>query len=450
MKAKDILAALDMAEDEYIEEANPENEGIKKKFARRFKWLKVALPAAACVCVVSISVAVLSMGGDIGTAGYNGSYGDVPVKDYAASDIADMVIEYTSDGDTKYYTEEFFPSDKYLEEHIKDNVPLKENYLPVYEDVRFGKESEEEGEEKGKALFEKYEAVIDRFCEQAEMTYNKEKIDNSDEIALFDIKTGERYDMEKYYVGITRWDDSESVTISHSVSSVSGATDDQRRRYFKNGELTINWNRTDEEIINDTEWLKKDIFEIFGREFTDVAVERECWYETNCLEIVFYNKADARMSYNTVYDDNISLRFKTNGRSADGKMFLVYVDYVDYYKTIEERQKVIAVSETITLSEAEELLAKGYVFCEHVCCDCISQQDAVSFEDYDFVEINYIFRRLKSSQRQGRMEGVPFYTFYKKLSDLDDGTVMYAVTNVCALKLTGYEDYFSQQAQYHR
>ncbi|MBR4306327.1 MAG: hypothetical protein IKT78_05740, partial [Ruminiclostridium sp.] len=104
----------------------------------------------------------------------------------------------------------------------------------------------------------------------------------------------------------------------------------------------------------------------------------------------------------------------------------------------------------ISLSEAEELLAKGYVFCEHVCCDCKSQQDAVSFEDYDFVEINYIFFRLKSSQRQGRMEGVPFYTFYKKLPDYDNGKARYAVTNVCALKLTGYEDYFSQQAQYHR
>ncbi len=445
MKEKDILAALDMAEDKYIEEASPENEKVKSRIKTRFKWVAPVVSAVACVCVVSIGASLLLKGDDIGTtSSHDFPLDDIPLIEYTASDVADMVIADTSDGDTKYYTEEYFPSDKYLEEHIKDNVPLKDEFLPVYEDVRFDREQGE----KGLALFEKYEAAIDKFCEQTETTYSKNKeniINKNFGTPFFYLNSG----MPKFKVDIDSTEEYESVYISHTEQSHGGMTDYQLRRYFKNGELTISWNRTDEELIKDTEWLKNDLFEIFGREFTDVAVERDCWYSNNYVDIIFYNKADAHIGYNTVYDDNIKIHFKTN-EDIDGEMFLMQVYFVDYSKTVAERQKVMAKAKTITLAEAEELLAKGYVFCEHVCEGCIQDQQAISFDDYDFVEINYIFRYLKSPSRPGDIEGLPFYTFYKKISDTNDDRVLYAVTNVCALKLTGYEEYFANEAKYHR
>ena len=442
MKEKDILVSLDMAKDEYIEEASPENEKVKKKIKNRFKWVAPVVSAAACICVVSIGASLLLKGDDIGTtSSHDFPLDDIPLVEYTASDVADIVITDTSDGDTKYYTEEYFHSDKYLEEHIKDNLPLKEEFLPVYEDVRFDRKQGE----KGMALFEKYEGVIDRFCEQAGTSYLK----NEENLISEVFNRPYFYLIPGYRVDINSTEEYECVDISHTEWGNGDATDNHLRRYFKNGELTINWSRTDEELIKDTEWLKNDLFEIFGREFTDVAVERDCWYSNNYVDIIFYNKADAHIGYNTVYDDHIIIHFKTN-EDIDGEMFLMQVYFVDYSKTVAERQRVMAKAKTITLTEAEELLAKGYVFCEHVCMGCIQEQEAISFDDYDFVEINYIFRYLKSPSRPGDIEGLPFYTFYKKIRDTNDGRVLYAVTNVCAIKLTGYEEYFANQAKYHR
>lgn len=441
MKEKDILVSLDMAKDEYIEEASPENEKVKKKIKNRFKWVAPVVSAAACICVVSIGASLLLKGDDIGTtSSHDFPLDDIPLVEYTASDVADIVITDTSDGDTKYYTEEYFHSDKYLEEHIKDNLPLKEEFLPVYEDVRFDRKQGE----KGMVLFEKYEGVIDRFCEQAGTSYLK----NEENLISEVFNRPYFYLIPGYRVDINSTEEYECVDISHTEWGNGDATDNHLRRYFKNGELTINWSRTDEELIKDTEWLKNDLFEIFGREFTDVAVERDCWYSNNYVDIIFYNKADAHIGYNTVYDDHIKIRFKTN-EDIDGEMFLMQVYFVDYSKTVAERQKVMAKAKTITLTEAEELLAKGYVFCEHVCMGCIQEQEAISFDDYDFVELNYIFRYLESPSRPGDIEGLPFYTFYKKIRDTNDGRVLYAVTNVCAIKLTGYEEYFASREKYH-
>ena len=95
----------------------------------------------------------------------------------------------------------------------------------------------------------------------------------------------------------------------------------------------------------------------------------------------------------------------------------------------------------LSLAEAEELLAQGYVFASHVCRLCMQEQDEVDFTDYDYVSLEYVY---------GDSYGIPFYTFYKKLEEYADGTVRYAKTMVPAIEASGMEEYFEDQIQYHQ
>ena len=95
----------------------------------------------------------------------------------------------------------------------------------------------------------------------------------------------------------------------------------------------------------------------------------------------------------------------------------------------------------LSLAEAEELLAQGYVFSFHVCKLCMQAQDKVDFTDYDRVSLEYVY---------GDDYGIPFYAFYKKLEEYDDGSVRYAKTMVPAVEVMGLEEYFEDQIQYHQ
>jgi hypothetical protein len=75
----------------------------------------------------------------------------------------------------------------------------------------------------------------------------------------------------------------------------------------------------------------------------------------------------------------------------------------------------------------------------------MKSQQKISFEDYDFVGIEYI------SNPNDMSEIIPFYVFYKKLSPTQlyrSGN--YAKTYVPAIQVYGYEEYFESQASNHR
>lgn len=50
----------------------------------------------------------------------------------------------------------------------------------------------------------------------------------------------------------------------------------------------------------------------------------------------------------------------------------------------------------------------------------------------------------------GKDYGIPFYTFYKKLSEDENGFVRYAKTMVPAIEVSGLEEYFEAQEEFHR
>ena len=126
--------------------------------------------------------------------------------------------------------------------------------------------------------------------------------------------------------------------------------------------------------------------------------------------------------------------------------------YVRYYESRsdvnEPKYREIAKAKRISLSEAEALLYKGYVFGGHTCPLCMREQDKVDFEGYDFVGLAYVF---EYSQPDGPPAmGIPFYTFYKEIGASPNGNTVYAQTYVPAIEVYGYEEYFESQAEEHQ
>jgi hypothetical protein len=124
------------------------------------------------------------------------------------------------------------------------------------------------------------------------------------------------------------------------------------------------------------------------------------------------------------------------------------VTYCQYRIPAKLRYTVSQVLPTVSLSRAEELLAKGYVFGNHVCELCMANQDKIDFESYDYVGLTYHTSGYLLSDTV--KEAVPFYAFYKKLEDTENGLTRYAVTYVPAVHVVGYESYFKNQKDIHR
>ncbi len=96
---------------------------------------------------------------------------------------------------------------------------------------------------------------------------------------------------------------------------------------------------------------------------------------------------------------------------------------------------------TISLEEAEEMLANGYVFGGHTCPICMQAQNMIDFSDYDHVGIEYVQR---VTLEDWTNEYYPFYAFYK---EIEEGR--YARTYVPAFRVGGLEEYFESQKSNH-
>jgi hypothetical protein len=108
----------------------------------------------------------------------------------------------------------------------------------------------------------------------------------------------------------------------------------------------------------------------------------------------------------------------------------------------------IAKENMISLAEAEKMLYKGYVFGGHSCPLCMAEQEEISFEDYDYVGLEYVF----GVGEEGRKyrDVVPFYAFYKAIGTSENGDMIFAKTYVPAIEVSDLEAYFRDQKQSHK
>ncbi len=217
---------------------------------------------------------------------------------------------------------------------------------------------------------------------------------------------------------------------------------------FNGQRVQIDLQQSEEEILASLEWVRDFLFDAFGRtfEYTKItfSYSSSCEYAEGHIYVYYYDETpDGRMG------DYIRLYFDNYANSSAETVSTGIVDncdisYYSYRVPLEKYYPVEANCRLLSLEEAEELLEKGYVFGGHACPLCMAAQDKVSFEGYDYVGFEYVADYWSDTPRS-----IPFYAFYKKIDTHESGNIIYAKTYVCAVEVSGMEEYFINQSSSH-
>ena len=193
---------------------------------------------------------------------------------------------------------------------------------------------------------------------------------------------------------------------------------------------------SDEALFAALEPIREKVFRIFGVDFPDYRIRRM----DHEVTISYYRKDENPLGkyLETAAVNYVNIAFFGTDGTEMGVFYRRYrVPTQDCF--VPESQDRL-----ISLEEAENLLRKGYVFGGHSCPICMANQEAVHFDTYDAVDFTYL-------SESGSVQGlyIPFYEFYKKIDTFQNGNTVYAKTYVCAIPLSGYDEYFQNQTKQH-
>jgi hypothetical protein len=229
------------------------------------------------------------------------------------------------------------------------------------------------------------------------------------------------------------------------------------RRLEINGEkVSILESDTDEQIKEKLKDTFSFVCASFGKEYSNAKICRYYSQEQlTTIRIYLYSPEETvfppNFSKAPMTTDYILLTFYTDWGSGTfcdwgGSKDEAFLSEVSVYKAIKpwgEYYGVNAKAKMLTLDDAERLLEKGYVFGGHSCPLCMAAQPEVDFSDYSYVNIEYVYNG------SGEL-CIPFYAFYKYLSETEQGIKTYAKTYVAAIEVSGYEEYFESQKGKHQ
>ncbi len=365
---------------------------------------------------------------------------------YSSWQISQLFNNQYESVSTKAYTTVVVPDAKYLP---IDELP-NEEYLPLYYQIGIEPDLSCEPDESNEFGLNE-EELLSFFDEQLPnasdfigVSIPKEKFTKmqfSNRLVLY-------YDMGSHYIMLNQNEDFNSFCVRGKQTSIVGGET-----------IQIDQRLSDEEIIETIQNVKNKLFEAFDVSFTDVKITRSFdEYSTNganYIHIYFYDKnAHLLNSLQKIpVSDYICISFDNNknftGKNAsDSILNNCEVTYYEMRYDLQTKYAVKSNAEIISIEEAEILLYNGYVFGGHSCSLCMASQENVSFEGYDFVDIEYVFQT--ESIYNNMNLGVPFYAFYKKIGTGKNGNSIYAKTYVAAIKVRGYAAYFESQKSNHK
>lgn len=429
MKKKEWNEGLDHLDPALVEKYVAQKEELAQKKRQRAVWLRWGALAACLAVIVGVALSALKPP-------------KVPVWEdaiYSAEDIAKWFGAAKYDGvATNAYTKVYVPDAKYL---YIDEIPDVE-YLDIYRRDRKKMEiDKKEFVEFVDGFLPKLASALHADIPQYEI---KERT-NSDGNRL-DIYE----DMGTCWMSIGQWE-TDSFIWLYGKSDVD--------LNILDGEtIRIDHRLSDEEIIQSMQPVRDVLFDIFGVSFSETKIVRrydpDSKYGSPWIEIYFYNKEyeESYLPVRTSAPEYIAVRFDTpaNDKKDIGSNSILTAERISYYKErvgASNQFLPIATAKKISLADAEALLYNGYVFGGHSCPLCMAAQDKVSFEGYEYVDIEYVFGYDAKAQTS---IAFPFYAFYKKIGDAPNGNAIYAKTYVAAIEVSGYDAYFQNQTSNHR
>ena len=447
---KNIYKGLGGLDAELIEKAAPTEKLRKKKNNAWIKWASLV----ACICLIISSIIIVPMLQENTPSDFvpNGTESDssdliddvestlpdVPKWDnakYSAAKIASLFGGQNIDSvATNAYTTIYTPSSEYL--HIDDMI--NDEYVNIY---RY----EDANNELSKAELDSFVGdILPKVSKSIGISvpqYNIKEYNYGKGVEMFytDI------DKEPYFISFSQYNESNVFSLRKRLDG----------KIIIDGEaIQIDQRLTDEEILNSIQLIKNKLFEICGVSFSDAKILRSfnsySKYGADFITIYFYDEGAHYLNSlrGTPISDYISISFDNHMNYSDDIVSdsILTVTNVQYRQSridVNETYALVGMAKKISVSEAEALLYNGYVFGGHVCKLCMEAQDKVSFEGYDFVDVEYKFGYDTPT------EGIPFYAFYKNIGQSENGNTIYAKTYVPAVQVSGYEEYFESQVDEH-
>lgn len=432
MKSDELLEIIGEAQDDYILDAKTPH---KKQIPAWTKWTALA----ACLCLILGVVWFLQ------TPNY-------PNATYTAQDIANLFPRTLESNSTNAYTKVYVPNEEYL--HLNP-IPDAE-YLPIY------RYDDSTAAFPDRAEYEAFVArVVAKYYNALNMPVPDYVVEESKiatgslgyELAPTDgdrfyLQAGQFYLHSSTRSTFTRF-------VLDVIPSTIGSQDPTIR--LNGHAVQVDQCQSDEEILNSLEDVKAQLFDIYGVSFSDARVFRYydgySDYGVSSLTVYYYDEdAHPLNAYSTrpvtdyieICFDN-TMNFKGDIVS-NAILSCAEIEYWDDSEAPEDFFPQIANANMISLTEAEKLLYKGYVFGGHSCPLCMAAQEKISFEDYDYVDLTYVFGYTQEGKRG---DVVPFYAFYKAIGTSENGNMIFAKTFVPAIEVSGLDAYFRDQQQSH-
>ena len=436
MKKEEWNEGLNHLDPDLVEQYVTKKDGLRQKRKVRKVWLRLSAMAACLAVIVGAILAVPVLRVITRPA--------VPTWDnppYTAEEISELFsMKYLDGVATNAYTKVYVPNAEFL--YIGELS--EDEYIPLY---RYAKDQTKLNE----ADFRDFvDGILPALADSLRVQVPHYQIEEN-----------------HYDTGSSLSVSSESGVYSiHAYQKTAGSTfrlysntlDDPK--IVLDGEtVQVDQRLSDEEIIESIQSIKSKLFDIFNVSFTDVRIIREydgySKYGAEWVEIYFFDE-DAHplnVMRSRPISDYICISFDNNENYAgdivsDGILTVPTIEYFERRNDVVETYPVIAQAKRISLKEAEALLYNGYVFGGHSCPLCMAAQDKVSFDGYDFVDMEYVFG---GDTKTGKPTmAVPFYAFYKKIGTSENGNSIYAKTYVAAIQVGGYEEYFNSQKDEHK
>lgn len=448
---KNIYKGLGGLDAELIEKAAPAEKLRKKKNNAWIKWVSLV----ACICLIISLIIIVPMLQENTPPNFvlNGTESDssdliddvesalpdVPKWDnakYSAAKIASLFGGQNIDGvETNAYTKIYTPSSEYL--HIDDMI--NDEYVNIY---RYEDANNELNKEELNSFIEDILPRVSKSLGFSTPQYNiEERKYGNNEIIDTDIYKG------SYIISFSQNDARNRFSLSKRGD----------RKIIIDGEtIQIDQRLTDEKILKSIQSIKNKLFEICGVSFSDAKIMRtfdsNSEYGAEFITIYFYDESAHYLNSlcGTPISDYISISFDnfknySDDIVSDSILTAANIEYYNPRFDVNEVYALVEMAKKISVSEAEALLYNGYVFGGHVCKLCMEAQDKVSFEGYDFVDIEYKF----GYESAKPTDGIPFYAFYKNIGESENGNTIYAKTYVPAVQVSGYKEYFESQVDEH-
>lgn len=433
MKSNELLEIIGEAQDDYILDAKMP---YKKHTSAWVRWAAIV----ACLCLILSAVWF-----------FGPTTPEYPNASYSAYDIANLFPEMLNAGSTNAYTKVYVPGG----EHLRLNDIPEAEAMPIY------RYDDSAASFPDRTKYESFAArVVANYCD----ALNVPVPDYVVEDAI--IGTGPMgYDLAPADGGVFLqtgqfWLHSEARSdyTRFSLVVLPSTFDSCDPAIRLNGHaVQADQRQSDQQILASLENVKAELFEIYGVSFSDAKISR--YYQgysqhgVTYLTVYYYDEdAHPLNAYSDrPVSDYIEIHFD-NMMNFDGDIvsdtILSYADieYWDYSLPPQHLYPQISNANMISLTEAEELLYKGYVFGGHSCPLCMAEQEEISFEGYDYVGLEYVFGYTEEGKRG---DVVPFYAFYKAIGTSENGNVIYAKTYVPAIEVSDLEAYFRDQKQSH-